>query len=96
MRQLSDKLEFEGGKIRDRLGAWKGLESQHIIAELGDVDVIGLYRETRSVIFMLFIRNGMVIGRKDFFLKKVSDIEDEELIASFIGSFIQRDAPLRE
>ncbi len=91
MQQLSDKLEFEeAAKIRDRLTALeKAWESQRVIApELGDLDVIGLYREKHAAsIFILFIRNGMVIGQKDFFLKKVHDIEDEELVASFIEQF---------
>jgi excinuclease ABC subunit C len=95
MQQLSDKLEFEeAAKIRDRLTALeKAWESQRVIApELGDVDVIGLYREKQAAsIFMLFIRNGMVIGQKDFFLKKVSDIDDEELVAGFIEQFYSKE-----
>jgi len=95
MQQLSDKLEFEeAARIRDRLTALeKTWESQRVIApELGDVDVIGLYREKHEAsIFMLFIRNGMVIGQKDFFLKKVSDIENEELVESFIEQFYSKE-----
>jgi excinuclease ABC subunit C len=94
MQQLSDKLEFEeAAKIRDRLTALeKAWESQRHSPELGDVDVIGLYREKHEAsLFMFFVRNGMVIGQKDFFLKKVSDIEDEELVASFIEQFYSKE-----
>jgi excinuclease ABC subunit C len=95
MQRLSDELQFEeAAKIRDRLKALeKAWESQHVIApELGDLDVIGLYREGQDAsVFMLFIRNGMVIGQKDFFLKKVGDIEAGELIASFIEQFYSKE-----
>lgn len=95
MQRFSDELQFEdAAKIRDRLNALeKAWESQHvIIPELGDMDVIGLYREEEDAsVFMLFIRNGMVIGQKDFFLKKVGDIESGELVASFIEQFYSKE-----
>jgi len=95
MQRLSDELKFEeAAKIRDRLKALqKAWESQHVIGpELGDMDVIGLYREEQDAsVFMLFIRNGMVIGQKDFFFKKVGDIESGEFIASFIEQFYSKE-----
>ena len=95
MQRLSDELKFEeAAKIRDRLKALqKAWESQHVISpELGDMDVIGLYREEQDAsAFMLFIRNGMVIGQKDFFFKKVGDIESGEFIASFIEQFYSKE-----
>ncbi len=95
MQRLSDELQFEeAAKIRDRLKALeKAWELQHVIApELGDMDVIGLYREERDAsVFMLFIRNGMVIGQKDFFLKKVDDIGNDELVSGFIEQFYSKE-----
>ena len=95
MQKFSDELQFEeAAKIRDRLKALeKAWESQRVIApELGDMDVIGLYRENREAsIFMLFIRNGIVIGRRDFFLKKLGDMENRELIAGFIEQFYSKE-----
>jgi excinuclease ABC subunit C len=95
MHRLSDDLQFEeAAKIRDRLRAIeKAWELQHVIApELGDMDIIGLYREGQDAsVFILFIRNGMVIGQKDFFLKKIGDIESSELISSFIEQFYSKE-----
>ncbi|HDH53021.1 MAG TPA: excinuclease ABC subunit C, partial [Nitrospirae bacterium] len=95
MQKFSDELQFEeAAGIRDRLRALeKAWESQRVIApELGDMDVIGLYRENREAsIFMLFIRNGIVIGQKDFFLKKLGDMENRELIAGFIEQFYSKE-----
>lgn len=98
MHMYSENLQFEEAtKLRDRLKAIeKAWESQRVISpELGDIDVIGLYRENHEAsIFMLFIRNGMVIGQKDFFLKKLGGIENKGLIASFIEQFYSKEMPL--
>ena len=91
MQSFSDSLQYEeAAKIRDRLKALENAwASQRVISpELGDIDVIGLYREGREAsVFMLFIRNGTVIGQKDFLLKNSGDIESKELIESFIEQF---------
>lgn len=98
MHRFSDNLQFEeAARIRDRLKALeKAWESQRVIApELGDIDVIGMYREgNEAVLFVFFIRNGMVIGQRNFFLKRLDDIENKELVASFIGQFYAKDVLL--
>jgi excinuclease ABC subunit C len=95
MEKYSGELQFEeAAGIRDRLKALeKAWESQRVIApELGDIDIIGLYRENRAAsIYMLFIRNGTVIGQKDFFFKKIGDMENRELIESFIAQFYSKE-----
>ncbi len=95
MRELSADQEYEeAAQVRDTLATIKRTwESQRVIApELGDLDVIGLFKEEReATVFMLFIRNGLVIGQKDFFLKKVGDIEDKEIISSFIEQFYSKE-----
>jgi excinuclease ABC subunit C len=95
MQKLSAELLFEdAAKIRDRMNALnKTWESQRVIApELNDVDVIGLYREKQEIaVYMLFIRNGTVIGQKDFFLKNPADMDNRELIAGFIEQFYSRE-----
>ncbi len=95
MQKLSDELQFEeAARIRDRLKALeKAWESQRVIApELGDADVIGIYRGEQEVsVFILFIRNGMVTGQKDFFLRKVGHIRIEEVVISFIEQFYSKE-----
>lgn len=95
MQKCSEDLQFEeAATIRDRLSALeKAWETQRVIASgLGDMDVIGLYREKgEASVFMLFIRNGTVISQKDFFLKKLDDVESSELVASFIGQFYSKE-----
>ncbi|MBI5742021.1 MAG: excinuclease ABC subunit UvrC [Nitrospirae bacterium] len=98
MQRLSDEQQFEeAAVIRDRLQALeRAWESQRVRApELGDADVIGLYREGADAsVFMLFVRNGMVIGQKDFFLKKAGDMGNRELIEGFIEQFYSKEMPL--
>jgi excinuclease ABC subunit C len=95
MQKFSDEMRFEeAAQFRDRLKAIEKVwETQRVISpELGDMDVIGLYRkQDEASLFMLFIRNGMVIGQKGFFLKKLSEIEDAELISNFVGQFYAKE-----
>jgi excinuclease ABC subunit C len=95
MQKFSDELQYEeAAKIRDRLSALeKAWELQRVISpELGDMDVIGLYREGRDAsVFMLFIRNGTVIGQKDFLLKNLEDFDSKKLIESFIEQFYSKE-----
>lgn len=95
MEKFSEGLRFEdAAKIRDRLRSVEKLwETQRVISpELGDMDVIGIYREQDEAdIFMFFIRNGMIIGQKEFFLKKLKGMGDEELLADFIGQFYSKE-----
>lgn len=95
MERLSDVLKFEeAANIRDRLRviekAWG--EQRAVAPELGDMDAIGLYREKQeAVVFMLFIRKGMIIGQRDFFLKRLKDTGDDELLRSFIEQFYSKE-----
>jgi len=95
MAQLSDNMEFEeAAKIRDRIKALeKAWGSQKIIApELGDIDVIGFYKEKSIASFeILFIRNGMMIGSKDLFMKNIENVEDSELMYTFLIQFYSKD-----
>jgi len=95
MLELSEETRFEeAAVIRDRIKAIeKAWESQKVVApELGDIDVIGFYREGGRVSFKtLFIRNGVMIGSKDFFLRNIGDVSDSELMQAFITQFYSRD-----
>ncbi|MBM4141452.1 MAG: excinuclease ABC subunit UvrC [Nitrospira sp.] len=95
MTQLSDDLRFEeAAKIRDRIKALeRPWESQKVVApELGDIDVTGFYRDDSVVSFkVFFIRNGMMIGSKDFLIKNSKDVSDRELLHTFITQFYSKE-----
>jgi excinuclease ABC subunit C len=98
MKRLSDNLRFEeAAHIRDRLKMIeKAWEPQRVVTpELGDMDVIGLHRAKECAsVFIFFIRNGMVIGQKDFFLNKIGEIQTEGLIESFLEQFYSKEIPI--
>jgi excinuclease ABC subunit C len=94
-KELIEEMRFEeAATIRDRIRAIeRAWESQKIVApELGDIDVIGFYREGSEVsLKTLFIRNGIMIGSKDFFLRNIGDVSDRELMQAFITQLYSRD-----
>lgn len=95
MREFSGEMRFEeAAEIRDRIKAIeRAWESQKIVApELGDMDAIGWYREGGEVSFrVLFIRNGIMIGSRDFFLKNVNDVPEKELMHTLIAQFYSKE-----
>lgn len=95
MVQFSDDMKFEeAAKIRDRIKTLeKAWESQKIIApKLGDIDVMGFYREKSTVSFeILFIRNGTMIGSKDIFMRNSEHVSDSELMYMFLIQFYSKD-----
>jgi excinuclease ABC subunit C len=95
MDHLSQQMRFEdAARIRDRIRAIEGAwASQKVIApELADIDVIGFHTEALEGAFKIFfIRNGSMIGSKDFFLRNPSYLPDGELLYTFIVQFYAKD-----
>lgn len=95
MEIFSGELRFEdAARIRDSINNLKHIwESQKVVApELGDIDVIGFYGEGREAAFQVFfIRNGVLIGMRDFFLRETGDIPVRELFHNFIEQFYAKE-----
>lgn len=91
MRRLSGETRYEDAAlVRDRIKAiQKVTESQKVVAPgLGDVDVIGYFRRENALVYkILFSRNGIMIGSRDFHLRDISGETDEYLMKNFIGQF---------
>ncbi len=98
MKTRSAHLDFEAAaRIRDqmvRIG--RAMEQQRITStRMEDQDVIAIARASASAdLQVLFIRGGMLVGRKDFFFKGVADTTDETLCAAFIQQFYQKEGVL--
>ncbi len=95
MTKLSDELKFEeAARIRDRIRnimhVW---ESQRAVApELGDLDVIGIYKDDLDAVFnVFFIRNGILTGTKDFYLGGVGQLPAGEALHNFIELFYAKE-----
>ena len=90
MKEESKNLNFErAALIRDEIKAIeKTLEKQKIVStRFIDQDVISYFhKDFLFEIFILFIRQGRMVGNQSFFFRNV-ELEDEEVISSFITQF---------
>jgi len=95
MEEASERMEYErAAELRDRIGKIEGaLEKQKIISSgFENQDVIGMASEAgRADIQALFIRNGMLLGRKDFYLDDVRGMTEEEVLNDFLRQFYAKE-----
>jgi len=95
MEAAAEREEYEEAvRLRDRLfNIERTLEKQRITqTTTTDQDVIGLARQGSAVdLQILFVRGGLLIGRKDFFWPHSADAGDEELVRSAIEQFYNKD-----
>jgi len=94
MADAADGLRFEeAARIRDQIGRIeKVLERQRVTStRLEDQDVVGLFREGEAAdVQVLFIRGGMMIGRKDFYFEK-AEPEDAVLLTAVLQQLYDRE-----
>jgi excinuclease ABC subunit C len=95
MLRLSDEMRYEeAAKIRDKIQAIEKVwESQKVVSpEIGDVDVLGLYRDNSAAAFkVFFIRSGIMVGSRDYFLKNAADVHDKELMHTFLTQLYSKE-----
>lgn len=95
MEAAAEREEFEeAARVRDRVfKIERMLEKQRITqTSATEQDVIGLARQGAGVdLQILFVRGGLLIGRKDFFWPQSADVPDEELVRSAIEQFYNKD-----
>ena len=95
MEAAADHEEFEeAARLRDRIfKIERTLEKQRITQTTAtDQDVLGLARQGEAVdLQILFVRSGLLIGRKDFFWPQSADAGDEELLRSTIEQFYNKE-----
>lgn len=101
MDAAAAREEFEeAARLRDRIfKIERTLERQRITQTASvDQDVIGIARHGASVdLQILFVRGGLLIGRKDFFWLESADATDEELVRSAVEQFYNKEGqPPRE
>ena len=88
-----EELYEDAARLRDRIEALKrALEQQKVISpELGDIDVIGCAGEDASqAVQVFFIRKGLMIGSKDFYIRQEL-IPLDELLAGFLEVFYSKE-----
>jgi excinuclease ABC subunit C len=95
MERAAEQEQFEeAARLRDRLfKVERTLEKQRITQiSASDQDVVGLARQGAAAdLQLLFVRGGLLIGRKDFFWPQAGDAGDEELVRSAIEQFYNKE-----
>jgi excinuclease ABC subunit C len=95
MEEASERMEYErAAELRDRIGKIEGaFEKQKIISPgFENQDVIGMASAgNHSDIQVLFIRNGLLLGRKDFTLPDVHGMTSEDVLVDFLHQFYAKE-----
>jgi excinuclease ABC subunit C len=95
MQSAAEQEDFEeAARVRDRIiKIDRTLERQRVAQTSGiDQDVMGIARQGTAVdLQMMFVRGGLLIGRKDFFWPERADTTDVELVRSAIEQFYNKD-----
>ena len=91
MFKLSEDLKFEeAARVRDQIKRLERIfEQQRVVSQnLDDLDVFGIYVDNSNIsVNILFVRNGLLVGSKDYLIKKVFFENLSELTFSIVESF---------
>lgn len=91
MFEASDNMDFEkAAELRDQLQAVEFIaKKQKIIdASMDDKDVIAFAKgDNEAVVQVFFIRNGKMIGREHFRMDNVEDLDNKDIMTSFVKQF---------
>ena len=97
MEQASKALQFErAAKLRDQVAALRQLQAQHHVqGASADMDVIACRIEAGiACVSVLFFRNGISLGTRDFFPRLPLDAEAADVLAQFIAQYyLERPVP---
>ena len=97
MRAASDALDFEAATVyRDRIQALTRIQGHQDInlANLGDADVIALYRSGDACcVQVFFFRAGQNFGNRAYFPAVPRQTDDDDILESFIGQFYAHHMP---
>ena len=88
MKLAANQLNYEeAGVYRDKILAVKTvLGKQKIIStSLKDQDILGYCRDhSQAMVQVLVVRNGKMVGEKIYKIKGLTDIDDNEILSSFL------------
>lgn len=90
MEVASGLLEFEkAAQKRDQIQSLKRVqEQQWVSGDIEQLDVLGFtYQQGVASIHMLFIRQGRVLGSRNYFPKVPKNSSEEEVLSSFLSQF---------
>ncbi|MDE2280993.1 MAG: excinuclease ABC subunit UvrC [Xanthomonadaceae bacterium] len=90
MEQASASLDFERAAVlRDQVAALRKLQAQHHVqGASADMDVIACRIESgMACVSVLFFRDGISLGTRDFFPRLPLDAEPADVLAQFVAQY---------
>lgn len=91
MREYAENMEFEkAAAIRDKIRSIKGIaEKQQVLStKFEDRDLCALIRdEINSLVIVLFVRNGKLMGKNVNIMEKTYSMSDGEVMETFLTQF---------
>jgi excinuclease ABC subunit C len=90
MEQASKALQFErAAKLRDQVAALRQLQAQHHVqGASADMDVVACRIEAgMACVSVLFFRNGISLGTREFFPRLPLDAEPADVLTQFIAQY---------
>jgi len=97
MERASAALQFErAAQIRDQIGAVKRVQARHYVQGAStDMDVIACaIRGGIACVTVLFFRNGISLGSRDFFPRLAGAGDERDVLGSFVAQYyLERPVP---
>lgn len=90
MEQASQRLEFEKAAVRrDQIQSLKKVqEQQWVSGDLEQLDAIGfVYEQGIASIHLLFVRQGRILGSRNYFPKVPKHSSKDEVLSAFLSQF---------
>lgn len=88
---LASKMEYEKAAVlRDKKLAIERISAKQKVSNINEntIDVIGMAKNNIKVcIEIFFVRGSKMIGREHYFFDNLEDVEDAEIISSFIKQY---------
>lgn len=93
MQQASDAQDYEtAAAFRDRIQALTAIQARQDIniKNMGDVDVLGLYKDgAKSCIQVFFFRGGQNFGNRAYFPRHTAEDEPAAIMSAFLAQFYE-------
>ncbi len=91
MQKASENMDFEkAADLRDKINSLRHIsEKQKVLSTaMEDQDIVAFAKgQTDSCVQVFFIRGGKLIGREHFIFEGAGDVDNKELMTSFLKQF---------
>jgi len=91
MQEYAENMEYEkAASIRDKIKSITNIAEKQLVlsTKFEDRDLCALVRdEINSLVIVLFVRNGKLMGKNVNFMEKTYNMSDEEIMETFLTQF---------